>query len=31
MNTMRNEYKIIIAGLVGGILGIIAYTNNWLG
>ncbi|MGF7059935.1 hypothetical protein [Brassicibacter mesophilus] len=24
-------FKVVIAGLIGGIFGIIAYTNNWLG
>lgn len=23
--------KIVICGIIGAILGIIAYTNNWLG
>lgn len=25
------KYKVIIAGAIGAILGILAYTNNWLG
>lgn len=27
----KNYTKVVIAGLIGALLGILAYTNNWLG
>ncbi|WP_110943181.1 CrcB family protein [Inediibacterium massiliense] len=30
-NDQKALLNVIIAGLIGAILGIVAYTNNWLG
>ena len=30
-NKQKNYFNVAIAGAIGALLGIIAYTNNWLG